>query len=45
MAHAKGRHDVEAAVQDQVAVQEQMEMPDVRLLPAAARSEEDKDGE
>ena len=38
MATAKGRHDVEAAVQ-QLA-----EMPEVRLLPVAARSDDAADG-
>jgi hypothetical protein len=37
MAGAKGRHEVEAAVQEQNTAQE--EMPDIRLLPAAARSD------
>ena len=40
MADAKGRHEVEAAVQEQNTVQELGEMPDIRLLPAAARSEQ-----
>jgi hypothetical protein len=41
MAHAKGREDVEAAVQGQIPAQEPVEAPDVRLLPTAARSEEE----
>ena len=43
MATAKGRHDVEAAVQQrdvEAAVQQLAEMPEVRLLPAAARSDD-----
>ncbi len=38
MAGAKGRHEVEAAVQEQNTAQE--EMPDIQLLPAAARSDQ-----
>jgi hypothetical protein len=44
MATAKGRHDVEAAVQEQHAAQQQLEMPEVRLLPVAARSDDAADG-
>jgi hypothetical protein len=41
MANAKGREDVEAAVQGQSPAQEPVEAFDVRLLPTAARSEEE----
>lgn len=41
MANAKGREDVEAAVQGQSPAQEPVEASDVRLLPTAARSEEE----
>ncbi len=44
MASAKGREDVEAAVENQNASQEIAEMPDVRLLAAAQRSEEGMGG-
>jgi hypothetical protein len=41
MANAKGRHEVEASVQEQNAAQELAEMPDVRLLAEAERSEDE----
>ncbi len=41
MANAKGRHEVEAAVQEHNEAQERAEMPDIQLLPEAARSEDD----